>query len=528
MIFKNKISSVLYFSSFLCVVIFNQSCEKTTEDIADQPNIVFILADDLGYGDLGSYNENSLIPTPNLDRLASEGISLTNAYCPVSVCSPTRYSLMTGSYPWRSWNKSGVMRNYERSMMAKDQLTLPQMLQQNGYETAGFGKWHLGTSFPTLDGNKPDGHGMFYAENNGANIDFSKPVYDGPVDHGFDHWLGFSCASECWILDGKQIVGALDHDYYTIEAASNTENLEMIPMEDYLPLITKKSLKFLQRQMENQKPFFLYFSPYVPHTPFSPGENFKGTTEAGIYGDYVCELDNAIGKILSALDDLDLNENTIVMFASDNGSAYEVAFKGMEDSDARNRLGGHPIDINKYPLKDTIYTNGEKAHYPNGILKGTKQTAWEGGVRTPFIARWPNKFPAGEISDQLFALNDVMPSIAGILEFELSEAEALDGYNLLQVLKGEKEGLRKSVVIQSSNNIFGLRMDNWKFIDASNQESADAIDELYDLSKDPSESNNLIESNPDVAKMMKHELFRLMNSKSSNSIGYDKNIPMED
>ena len=228
------------------------------------------------------------------------------------------------------------------------------------------------------------------------------------------------------------------------------------------------------------------------------------------------------------MDDLDLNENTIVMFASDNGSAYEVAFKGMEDSDARNRLGGHPIDINKYPLKDTIYTNGEKAHYPNGILKGTKQTAWEGGVRTPFIARWPNKFPAGEISDQLFALNDVMPSIAGILEFELSEAEALDGYNLLQVLKGEKEGLRKSVVIQSSNNIFGLRMDNWKFIDASNQESADAIDELYDLSKDPSESNNLIESNPDVAKMMKHELFRLMNSKSSNSIGYDKNIPMED
>lgn len=496
------------------------SCKKGERAASnDLPNIVIILADDLGYGDLGSYNTESLIPTPHLDRLASEGIRLTDAYCPVAVCSPSRFALMTGSYPWRSWNKHGVLGNYEPSMMDEGQLTLPQMLQQAGYITAGFGKWHLGASFPTIDGQKPAGYGKFRADDNGANLDFSKPVYDGPVDHGFDHWLGFSCASECFVLNGKQIIGALQHDYYTTEAASDTDHLQLIPMDHYLPYITKASLRFLkgQKTEEEKKPFFLYFSPYVPHTPLAPSGRFKGITEAGEYGDYVHELDDAIGQILKTLDDLGLTEDTIVLFASDNGSAFQVSYKGIEDSDKLNRTGGHPVRIAEYIPKDSIDTFGKKAHYPNGRLKGRKQTAWEGGVRTPFIARWPGKFPAGTTNDELFALNDVMPTLAKIVAFELPEKAALDGYNLLPILKGKKKGERKSVVVQSSNNIFGLRMGKWKYIDAENHESEEATDELYDLSEDISESKNLIDSHPEVAKRMNETLKTIIDSTLSNA-----------
>lgn len=491
------------------------SCQKKENQLSKLPNIVLILADDLGYGDLGSYNENSLVPTPNLDKLASEGISLTDAYCPVAVCSPSRFALMTGSYPWRSWNKHGVLGNYEPSMMAEGQLTLPQMLQQAGYVTAGFGKWHLGTSFPTVDGRKPAGYGKFHADDNGANLDFSKPVYDGPIDHGFDHWLGFSCASECFILDGKKIIGAIQHDYYTIEAASGTEHLELIAMDNYLPYITKKSLKFLEeyKAKEEKEPFFLYFSPYVPHTPLAPSKKFKGITEAGEYGDYVHELDDAIGEILTSLDNIGLTENTIVLFASDNGSAFPITYKGIEDSDKRNRIGGHPADIAEYPLRDSININGHKAHYPNGQLKGTKQTAWEGGVRTPFIARWPGKFPEGAASGQLFALNDVMPTLAKIIGFELPEGAALDGYDLSSILEGKKEDLRKSVVVQSSNNIFGLRMGKWKYIEPTAKGNEG---ELYNLQDDVSESKNLYREHPELVKRMKEHLEKIIDSEASN------------
>ncbi|MEO1010813.1 MAG: arylsulfatase [Bacteroidota bacterium] len=489
------------------------SCKKEEKaPVSELPNIVIILADDLGYGDLGSYNPESLIPTPNLDRLASEGMRLTDAYCPVAVCSPSRFALMTGSYPWRSWNKHGVLGNYEPSMMAKGELTLPQMLQKSGYVTAGFGKWHLGTSFPTLDGKPPAGFGKFRAEDNGANLDFSKPVYDGPVDHGFDHWLGFSCASECWILEGKKVIGALQHDYYTTEAASGTEHLRSIPMDAYLSYITQNSLDFLKGHATKKEntPFFLYFSPYVPHTPLAPSEMFKGKTKAGKYGDYVHELDDAIGQILNALDRFHFSDNTIVLFASDNGSAFPVTYKGVEDSDRRNR----PINSADNSITDSLAAKGRPVHYPNWPLKGTKQTVWEGGVRTPFIARWPGKFPKGASSEALFALNDVMPSLANIIGFELPRGAALDGYDLSSVLMGKGEGLRKSVVVQSRDNIFGVRVGDWKYIE--DKDKGD-IGELYNLKEDVSESKNRFDTNPELARELKKHLDEILQSDASNS-----------
>ena len=473
------------------------------------PNILIILADDLGYGDLQCYNSKSLVPTPNLDRLAAEGIRLTDAYCPVSVCSPTRYSLMTGQYPWRSWKKSGVMANYEPSMIDSAQLTLPEMLQEAGYTTAGFGKWHLGATFPTTDGEKPVGYGKFRADDNGANLALDQPITDGPLDHGFEHWLGFSCASECWILEDNPVMGAIQHDLYTIEAARNTEHLKLIPLEDYLPFITEKTLNFLQQQATGQsnQPFFLYFAPYVPHIPLSVSKEFLGSTKAGEYGDYVHELDHYIGKILNTLDSLQLTENTIVLFASDNGSQFTATSNKMDLSNASNN-----------PESNTESKQDDDVHHPNGRLRGTKWTAWEGGVRTPFIARWPGHFPSGAKSNQLFALTDIMATLAAVINYRLPENAAVDSYNLLPVLRGKDKNIREKVVIQSNKNALGLRSGKWKYIGAGDyqpENPGDPEGELYDLSEDASESVNLYLKYPKVAEKMKKELEGILNSKHS-------------
>lgn len=505
MVYLSKSSMV----SLVIVSFVITSCMK--EEARALPNIVIMLADDLGYGDLGSYNQNSLIPTPNLDRLASEGIRFTDAYCPVSVCSPSRFALITGTYPFRSWKKSGVLANYEPSMMAPNQLTLPQMLQKAGYTTGGFGKWHLGATFRTLDGKKPTGYGKFKAEHNGANLQLGKPISDGPVDHGFEQWWGFSCASECWVMDGNDIVAALQHDFYNIDSAPNKDHIEIIPSEKYLSMITEKSSRFLKAHAKSGKkePFFLYYAPYVPHIPLSVSEEFKGTTKAGLYGDYVHELDTHIGKLLNTLDSLQQTQNTIVIFASDNGSQFEVTSTDIDLTTAGNSPEG-------------ISGNGQdpEAHSPNGALRGTKWTAWEGGVRTPLIARWPGHFPENTKSGQLFALNDVMATLASIIEFELLANTAVDSYDQRAVLEGMNQPIRKSVLVQSSGNRYGLRKGKWKYIEPKDE---NAEGELYNLEEDVSESKNLYYERPKLAQELKKHLYKIINSEvSNNENSYEK------
>ena len=486
----------------LGLLVFSCGNHKNTKQT--HPNIVFILADDLGYGDLGVYNPNSLIPTPNLDKLAMQGVRLTDAYCPVSVCTPSRFALMTGTYPFRSRKKTGVMSNYEPSLIEEGQLTLMQMLQKMGYTTAGYGKWHLGASFPTLDGKKPVGYGKFKADNNGANIDLSKPVSGGPVDHGFDNWLGFSCASECWVLEGNNIMGILEHDYYNVDAAQNKEHLRFFPREQYLSFLTDKSSQFMTDHVDKNKdnPFFLYYAPYVPHIPLAVSDKFIGSTDAGLYGDYVHELDFNIGKLLKTLDSLQLTENTLVLFASDNGSTFTATSRETDFSKVSNNLNEMEVEV-----------ADQLVHNPNGELRGTKQTAWEGGVRTPFIARWPGKIAANTISKQLFALNDVMATLAAVLDFNLKENEGVDSYNMLPVLKGGDEKIRNSVVIQSSRGAKGLRMGNWKYIEPNGANKGKG--ELYNLENDLSEANNLIDSLPKRAQELKMALATIVQGNSS-------------
>lgn len=493
--------SLIFFYSlsiFLCI----SACSPANE--SQPPNILLILADDLGVGDLACYNPNSLVPTPNLDQLAAEGMQLTRAYCPVSVCSPSRYALMTGQYPWRSWNKTGVMRNYERSMIDSALLTLPEMLQQKGYATAGFGKWHLGTSFPTLDGELPAGHGQFKADDNGANLDLDQPVSDGPLDHGFTNWYGFSCASECWIFTDRMVSGAIGHDLYSIEANPKSDQVEIIPLENFLPQITNKSIQYLEEQavQNNEQPFFLYFAPYVPHIPLAVSPEFRGRTDAGLYGDYVHELDHYIGQLLATLDRLGLKDNTIVMFASDNGSQFELTSKELDMDQLSNSPG--------QSIVDTVATF---RHQPNWPLKGTKWSIHEGGVRSPFIARWPGNFPAGKQSDQMLALTDVLATLAAIVEHPLSEKDGIDSHNLLPALKGEKSTGREEVIVQSSGKLFAIVQGKWKYIGVGNYKKPNPEDppgELYDLSMDESEQHNLYNDHPEIARRLHDRLLQFV------------------
>jgi arylsulfatase A len=430
---------------------------------------------------------------PTWDKMASEGVRLTNAYCPVSVCSPSRYALMTGRYPWRSWRKTGAMRNYERSMIESSTLTLAEMMQQSGYATAGFGKWHLGSTFQTLDGNDPAGYKKFRADDNGANLDLSKPVLDGPTDHGFDHWLGFSCASEIWIFEDRHIFVAIGHDLYTIEATPNKDHIQVIPLADYLPFISKKTSQYLEQQTEKDKPFFLYFAPYVPHIPLAVSEEYKGSTEAGLYGDYVHELDFYIGEILNKLEELELDNNTIVMFGSDNGSQFRITRPEFDSI----KISNSPADI--------FDSEGAIGHRPNGSLRGTKWSIYEGGVRMPFMVRWPGKIKGETVQSGLFGMNDVMATLADVLGYEI-EGHAKDSQNQWPVILGKQNQVRSVIAMQSSGQDYALRSGQWKYVWKMNSDTR----ELYNLNDDPSENQDLSSSNPWLCQEMHQQLLSLL------------------
>lgn len=441
----------------------------------DRPNIVVILADDMGSGDARCFNPDSKIPTPNLDKLAASGMKFTNAYCPVSVCSPTRYALMTGSHPARSWKKRGVLGNWDRPMISAGTTTLPGFLKENGYVTAGFGKWHLGADYPTNDGKRPAGEGKFKSPNSGANIDITKPVTGGPVDRGFDVWKGMICSSEMLIIEDRKVAATVGHELYEPLPISGAKDLPVVNTEGLLPRATNDSIQFIRALPGDEvKPFFLYFAPYVPHIPLSVAPEFRGKTKAGDYGDYVHQLDHAIGQLVSSLEERKLLQDTLILFASDNGSQFD---KTGED------------------------------HQPNGSLRGGKWSIYEGGVRTSLIVSWPGQIPAGSTSESIIALNDVLPTLAGLLGKELPAGAAKDGIDQLTVWKGDlKATPRTEVVTQPSGRGFALRQGEWKFI--WNGKPKDS--ELYHLKDDPAESKNLIEVEKDRGKAMEARLKEIM------------------
>jgi arylsulfatase A-like enzyme len=432
-------SRKLILFAILAVVAFEMQLVPAAEPT--RPNIVFMLADDLGYGDVGCYKKKpGKIPTPHMDRLAVEGMRFTDAHSPSSVCSPTRYALLTGRYAWRTRLQRGVLGPWGQPLIAPDQLTVAKLLRQQGYATACIGKWHLGWEWPTKDG-KPAATGADRL----SNVDFTQPIGDGPITRGFDLYFGTDVPNYppyCFI-ENNRTVG--------IPSVVNKPEFNrpgpMLPgwdWTDVLPELTRRAVQYIERASGTGQPFFLYLPLTSPHYPVVPAPEFRGKTSVGDYGDFVHQTDWTVGQVLEALDRTKLAQNTLVIFTSDNGP--EIT--------GEVRPGAY----------DRVQ---EYQHHSMDGLRGAKRDLWEGGHRVPFLARWPDKIPAGAISDETICHVDFMATVAAILGVALPDNAGVDSYNLLPALMGEKldQPIREATVHHSGSGKFAIRKGDWVFID---------------------------------------------------------------
>ncbi|MEX1114010.1 MAG: arylsulfatase [Akkermansiaceae bacterium] len=407
------------------------------------PNILIVLVDDMGYGDPGCYNPQSKIPTPHLDRLAAQGLRLTDAHAAAAVCSPSRYGLLTGQYPWRTRPGGGALGTWAAPIIAPQRLTLPKLLQQHGYATACIGKWHLGWTWPTKDGKPPQ-----TGPTNLSNVDFSQPIADGPTTRGFDYYFG-TCVPNyppyCFI-ENDRTVGLPSEPSTEFETPG--PKLPGWNQEQILPEITRRAVRYIEAAAQSKKPFFLYFPLTSPHHPILPTAEFRGKSGAGDYGDFVVQTDWTVGQVLEALDRTKQAENTLVVFTSDNGP--EITRK--------NNLGTKVVvAVGAY---DRIQKYG---HASMGPLRGIKYEAWEGGHRVPFLARWPGKIKPGAVSGELLCLTDLLATCAAIVGDKLPATAGEDSWNALPVLLGGKGG-RSSAVLASAARPLAVRQGDWVWI----------------------------------------------------------------
>jgi arylsulfatase A-like enzyme len=467
---------------------------------ATKTNIVYVLADDLGYGDLGCYNPQSKIPTPNLDRLASQGIRFTDAHAPDSLCTPSRYGILTGRYCFRSRLKSGVLPPWGAPLIERDRLTVPQLLRQHGYATACIGKWHLGWTWPTKDGKPPvsrDGIG---------NVDFSKPIGEGPTTRGFDWYFGVDLPNYppyCFI-ENDRTVGIPSIAAPMQKGGFNRPGpmLADWKLVEILPEITRRAVGYIEDSAKSpdHKPFFLYLPLTAPHYPVVPAPQFKGKSQAGEYGDFVNQVDWTVGEVLAALSRAGIADDTLVIFTSDNGPECVEIDPGAYD---RIRLYDH--------------------RSMDG-LRGVKRDAWEGGHRVPFIARWPaGRIPAGVTSAEIICHVDLMATCAALLNSTLPPDAGVDSYDVLPALRNQKldHPIREATILHSGSGKFVIRQGDWVLIDAAsgddngkNGEPAwfkeqrgytpnAAAGELYNLREDLPERTNHYGDEPQVVARLK-------------------------
>lgn len=475
------------FPTLLCLLAFLSAAA------ADRPNIVVILADDQGLGDVSAYNPQGKIPTPHLDRLAAEGMRFTDAHTTSGVCTPSRYSLLTGRYHWRSRLQSGVLGGYSAPLIAPDRQTVAGFLKQQGYGTACFGKWHLGMSFALKAGGVADDKGVF--EGPGAKvgppIDYSADIKDGPLDHGFDRFFGISASLDMppfvWIEDRRttEIPTATKTWLRTGPAGPKFEAIDVLPgvVDHAIAYVTKAAA-------EPKKPFFLYVPLAAPHTPIVPTKEFQGSSGLNAYADFVRQVDADVGRLLAKLDALGLRENTLVVFTSDNGC-----------SPAAN------IDELK-----------AKGHEPSLIYRGHKADVFEGGHRVPFIVRWPGKVKPGSVSPQLVGQIDFFATFAEALGLPVPAGAGEDSVSFLPALLGREGPARTSIVSQSVNGNFAIRDGQWKLLlcpgsggwsapkPGSKEEKGLPEFQLYDLAADPGERTNLVAGQPERVAAMKAAL----------------------
>jgi arylsulfatase A-like enzyme len=430
---------------------------------AKLPNIVFILADDLGYGDLGSYNADSKIPTPNLDRLAAQGMRFTDAHSPSAVCTPTRYGIMTGRYCWRTRLKEGVLWGYSPSLIEPGRLSVPALLKRRGYSTGGVGKWHLGLG-------------------SAEKTDYNEALRPGPRDFGFDYYFGIPASLDMEPYVYFENDRVVERPTGFIKAGKKGVDgfwregpiAPSFKHDQVLPTLTQKAVDFVRRQSKT-KPYFLYFPLTAPHTPWLPTAPYRGKSRAGDYGDFAAQTDDAVGRVLREVDD-----NTLVIFTSDNGAHWL------------------PEEITQF------------GHRANGPLRGMKADIWDAGHRIPFLAKWPGRIQPGTKCDQTICLTDLLATAAGIVGEKLPHNAGEDSFNLTPAFQNQ-DVRRAAVVHHSATGMFAIRQERYKLIVGRGSagfseprsyqpKPGEPAGELYDMQQDPGERNNLYLQRPELVR----------------------------
>jgi arylsulfatase A-like enzyme len=487
----------------LLLVSANLTIAKASKHLKPnkKPNIIFILADDLGYGDVSCYNENSKIKTPNMDKLASGGVQFTDAHTSSSVCTPTRYGILTGRYNWRTRLKKGVLSGYSKALIAKERVTVAKFLHDNGYHTAYIGKWHLGWDWAITKEDEKS-RDSFKAK---PEVDFSKPVKNGPNTLGFDYSYGFcgslDMAPYVWVENGKP---TMPPTQYTVNEEKQSWWRGGLTSDDFnheqvLPDVTKKTVHYINQQANKEKPFFIYMPLPAPHTPILPTKAFKGKSGLdNIYGDFVLMVDWVVGEVMEALEKQGIAENTLVVFTSDNGCSPQADFEQL----------------------------ATKGHNPSYVFRGTKADIFEGGHRVPYIMSWKGTIEAGK-SDQLLCTTDFFATMADVIGAGFPDNVAEDSYSYLPATSlKSKAKTRKSIVHHSVNGSFAYRKGDWKvnFCPGSGgwsyprpKKDVEALAklpkvQLYHLANDMAEENNLEAKHPAMVKQYKKELLEIIDN----------------
>ncbi len=444
------------------------------------PSIVYILADDLGYGDVRCFNPEGKIATPHLDRLAAQGMKFTDAHSGSSVCTPTRYGILTGRYAWRSRLESGVLFGYSRRLIEPGRLTVPALLKKHGYHTACLGKWHLGMDWPLRDG------GTARSDADGPKVDYGKPIRNGPLAVGFDRFFGISASLDMppyIYIDNDRTVGLPTVEKTWVRKGLAHRDFEAV---DVLPRLVREAVGYINERaaaVRQGKPFFLYLALPAPHTPIVPTPRWQGKSKLNAYADFVMQTDDGVGQVLAALEKAGLAGNTLVVFTSDNGCSPAAGIAELV----------------------------RKGHRPSERFRGHKADIFEGGHRIPFIARWPGKIKPGTTSRQLTCLTDLMATCAGIVGTKLPADAGEDSVSMLPALLGKAAGpLREAVVHHSINGSFAIRQGKWKLClcpgsggwseprPGSKREKALPRVQLYDLENDAGEKTNVQGEHPEV------------------------------
>ena len=483
------------FATFLLILTGSPLAGKT-------PNILILYADDLGFGDLGCYHPGTKIPTPNLNQLASEGMRFTDGHSSAGICTPSRYALLTGRHHWRDFHE--IVNAFGSSVFKADRLTLPEMLQQRGYDTAAIGKWHLGWDWDAI--RKPATATGNTGEEKGPkkpigpeDFDWTKSIPDGPLAHGFHYYFGDTVINfppYCWIENDKVVKAPdtlMDPKKWPAIKEGNWEcrpgpmTSDWNPYEN-IPTTTQKGVDYIKAQAKTDTPFFLYFAFPSPHAPIIPNDEFDGKSQAGPYGDFVVETDHAIGRLLQALKDSGQAENTLVIFSADNGPEHYA------------------------------YARDEKYdHWSAHPFRGLKRDIYEGGHHVPFIIKYPGVTKPGAVCDALVSQIDIMATLAAVTGFTLPETNAAeDSFDLLPLLEGKVDSIRTTHIHNTYAGSYAMRHGDWILVDGKSgyiskrnlkwekkhnypaEESKEP--KLFNFKNDPGQRKDLAAEHPEKVK----------------------------